>query len=131
MKALTIIMYVFGFTFEVTIPVVILCSVVPFTRDSAGRAVTLVGVLAGLWFLYQVYKRLKKRIYEWERGLMRAVVLGSFKLVPIILITIFVKWIPTVVTAAANYWFRVFPIMIMGIIFTIIGEICEKEVRDK
>ncbi|MBR3680628.1 MAG: hypothetical protein IKL79_01330 [Clostridia bacterium] len=129
MKILYISLYVLGFTFEATIPVIILSSVVPFTKDSAGKAVTFIGILAGLWLLYQAYKRLKKRITEWKRGLARASVLAAFKLVPIILITVVCKWIPTVVESAAIYWYRVFPIMIVGIILTVIAEVVEREAK--
>lgn len=129
MKVLTIILYIFGFTFEATIPVVVLCATVPFTKTSAGTAITFFGVVAALWFIFQIYKRLKKRVIEWERGFKRALVLAVFKLVPLVLITIFVKWIPAVITAASTYWFRVLPIMIVGIIFTVFAEVCEREVK--
>ena len=129
MKALYISLYVLGFTCEATIPVIILASVVPFSRDSAGKAITFVGILACLWLMFQAYKRIKNRIAEWKRGFARASVFAAFKLVPIILITIVCKWIPTVVEAAATYWYRVIPIMIFGIILTVVAEVVEKEAK--
>lgn len=129
MKALYISLYILGFTFEATLPVIILASVVPFARDSAGKAISFIGILAVLWLIFQAYKRIKKRVAEWKRGIARASVFAAFKLVPIILITIVCKWIPTVVEAAATYWYRVFPIMILGILFTVIAEIVEREAK--
>ena len=106
MKALYISLYVLGFTFEATIPVIILASVVPFARDSAGKAITFVGILACLWLMFQAYKRIKNRIAEWKRGFARASVFAAFKLATTSLAVMAVPSEKVAFSSTVNVWVR-------------------------
>lgn len=124
-KILAFALYAVGFTFQYTIPLVVFGSILPYTKEEIGRGLTTVGVLALLFMCTVITKRLKKRVHEWKRGAARALVLVAFKIVPVILITLFMRWLEPLVYSIIHYWYRMLILFAVGWGFDVLAEITE------
>ena len=129
-KLLAFALYAFGFTFQYTIPVIVFGSIMPYTKDDIGRGLTTVGILAVLVMCAAIAKRLKKRVYEWKRGAPRALVLVAFKVVPIILVTLFMRWLEPLVYSIIHYWYRMLIFFGIGMAFDVFAEITEASIDE-
>lgn len=129
-KLLAFALYAFGFTFQYTIPVIVFGSILPYTKEDIGRGLTTVGILAVLFMCAVIAKRLKKRVYEWKRGAARALVLVAFKLVPIVLITLFMRWLEPLVYSLIHYWYRMLIFFGIGWAFDVFAEITEASINE-
>lgn len=118
-------LYAVGFTFQYTIPIVVFGSILPYTKEDIGRGLTTIGVIAVLVFASLIIKRLKKRVHEWKRGAPRALVLALFKIVPVVIITLFMRWFEPLIYSIIRYWYRMLIMFVIGWAFDILAEITE------
>jgi hypothetical protein len=124
-KLLAFLLYAVGFTFQYTIPVIVYGSVLPYNREDLGRGLTAAGVVALLIICAAIAKRLKKRVHEWKRGALRALVLVVFKAVPVIIFTIFLRWVEPLLFSMIHYWYRILILFAIGWAFDVLAEITE------
>jgi hypothetical protein len=124
-KVLAFLLYAVGFTFQYTIPIVVFGSILPYTKEDIGRGLTTIGVIAVLVFASLIIKRLKKRVHEWKRGAPRALVLALFKIVPVVIITLFMRWFEPLIYSIIRYWYRMLIMFVIGWAFDILAEITE------
>ena len=124
-KVLAFLLYAVGFTFQYTIPIVVFGSILPYTKEDIGRGLTTIGVIAVLIFASLIIKRLKKRVHEWKRGAPRALVLALFKIVPVVIITLFMRWFEPLIYSIIRYWYRMLIMFVIGWAFDILAEITE------
>lgn len=125
LKLLAFALYAVGFTFQYTLPLVIFGTILPYTKEDIGRGLTTAGVVALLIICIAITRRLKKRVHEWKRGAARALVLVAFKIVPILLITLFMRWFEPLVLAIIQYWYRMLILFAVGWGFDVLAEITE------
>ena len=125
LKLLAFALYAVGFTFQYTLPLVIFGTILPYTKEDIGRGLTTAGVVALLIICIAITRRLKKRVHEWKRGAARALVLVAFKIVPIVLITLFMRWFEPLVLAIIQYWYRMLILFAIGWAFDVLAEITE------
>ena len=130
MRILAFALYAVGFTFQYTLPVVIFGTILPLTKEDVGKGLTTVGVLALLFICIVITRRLKKRVHEWKRGLARALVLVAFKIVPILLITLFMRWLEPLVLSIIQYWYRMLVLFAVGWVFDVMAEITEASANE-
>ena len=127
LKLLAFALYAVGFTFQYTIPLIIFGTILPYTREDAGKAITTVGILALCVLMIVIIRRIKKRVIEWKRGLPRALVLACFKIAPIVFITVFMRWLEPLALSIIAYWYRMLALFGVGILFDILAEFTEAQ----
>lgn len=128
MKWVVRILYVLGFTFTYTLPFVLFGRVIPYTKEGIGKSLTTCGILALCIFAFIVIGKIKDRIKEWKKGAPRALVLLVLRAVPVVIITIFMRWLEPFITSMISYWYDMLFIIPVGWIFDVAAEILESNI---
>lgn len=125
MKWVVRILYVLGFTFTYTIPFVLFGRVIPYTKEGIGKSLTTCGILALCVFAFIVVGKISGRVKEWKKGAPRAFVQLLLRAVPVIIMTIFMKWLEPLITSVIGYWYDMLFIIPIGWLFDVVAEILE------
>ena len=132
MKKLSTLFSFIGFMVQYIAPLILFGDIIPYVRDHVGLSLTWMGYIAIGIFLFFVSKRLKEKVLEKPKSIIRAVLLSIFPIVWWLILFIGMSWISTLFLKVATYWKNIIYFIIIGRGFYIAGEaVCNIESKPK
>ena len=119
MKIYSHILSSIGFIFQYIIPILLFGNVIPYTREAG---LTLVGYLAILTIVLIASGKLRGKLHEMPKGLVRALLLSLFPIVYWLVVKIGINYILSLFVSLAQYWGYVIIFIFLGRLFYVIGE---------
>ena len=114
MKKLATLFSIVGFAIQYLLPIIIFGDVVPYTRDSASRCLTMMGYIAIALVLYFIAKKAKEWLLQRPKSIKRAVILSLFPIVWWLAILLGVDALSAFVLKFSNYWDKVIIFILLG-----------------
>jgi hypothetical protein len=132
MKKLSTLFSFIGFMVQYVAPLILFGDIIPYVRDHVGVSLTWMGYIAIGIFLFFVSKRLKEKVLEKPKSIIRAVLLSIFPIVWWLILFIGMSWISTLFLKVATYWKNIIYFIIIGRGFYIAAEaVCNIEPKHK
>ena len=125
MKILAKVFYVIGFVLEYVIPILLFGLVTPLVHGKIDEGLTTVGIIAVAVLALILLGKIKAAVLQWDKGLLRALILAIIKAVPIVIIAIALNWLGPFVEKLTTYMWRVVPLFIIGCFFDMTGEVLD------
>lgn len=123
MKKWSYILSGIGFIFQYIVPIVLFGNVIPYTHESLGAGLTVMGYIAVAIIVIIVSGKLKDKLHGMKKGLVRASLLSLFPIAYWLIIKIGINYLLNLFVALANYWGYVIIFILLGRLFYIISEI--------
>ena len=123
MKVWSNILSSIGFIFQYIIPIVLFGNVIPYTHESLEAGLTAMGYIAVAITVIIISGKLKGKLHEMPKGLVRALLLSLFPIAYWLIVKIGVNYLLNLFVAIANYWGYLIIFIIIGRLFYIISEI--------
>ncbi len=121
-----------GFIFEYVLPIIFFGKIIPYTHGEIAAGLTTAGIIAVCILALIIAGKVKDSVIRWKRGLPRGIALSVIEAVPVILISLFLKWLSPTISSILEYWLSIIPFFVIGRLFYIFAEIvCEKEASPK
>lgn len=112
-----------GFIFQYIIPIVLFGNVIPYTHESLEAGLTVMGYLALVIFILIVSGKLKERLHDMHKGLVRALLLSLFPIAYWIIVKIGINSLLNLFMALAQYWGYIILFILIGRLFYVLSEI--------
>lgn len=112
-----------GFIFQYIIPIILFGNVIPYTHDSLKAGLTATGYIAVAVILLVIGSKLRGKLHEKPRGLMRATLLSLFPVVCWFTVKIGINYALNLFIALAKYWEYLIIFIVIGRLFYIMSEI--------
>ena len=123
MKVWSNILSGIGFIFQYIIPIILFGNVIPYTHESLEAGLTAMGYIAVAITVIIISGKLKGKLHEMPKGLVRALLLSLFPIAYWLIVKIGVNYLLNLFVAIANYWGYLIIFIIIGRLFYIISEI--------
>ena len=123
MKVWSNILSSIGFIFQYIVPIVLFGNVIPYTHESLEAGLTVMGYIAVAITIIIISGKLKDKLHEMPKGLVRALLLSLFPIAYWLIVKIGVNYLLNLFVAIANYWGYLIIFIIIGRLFYIISEI--------
>lgn len=120
MKVFSFLLSGIGFTFQYIIPIILFGNVIPYTREAG---LTFVGYLAVVVTILIISGKLKDKLKEKKKGLVRASLLSLFPIVFWVIIKVGINYLVNLFVSIAQYWGYLIIFILIGRLFYIISEI--------
>ena len=120
MKVWSYILSGIGFIFQYIIPIFLFGNVLPYWREAG---VTVMGYIAIAIIALIICGKLKGKLHEMPKGLVRASLLSLFPIAFWLIVKIGVNYLLNLAVDLAQYWGYVIIFIIIGRLFYIISEI--------
>ena len=114
-----------GFVLEYVIPILLFGLVTPLVHGKIDEGLTTVGIIAVAVLALILLGKIKAAVLQWDKGLLRALILAIIKAVPIVIIAIALNWLGPFVEKLTTYMWRVVPLFIIGCFFDMTGEVLD------
>ena len=128
MKIYSYILSSIGFIFQYIIPIMLFGNVIPYTREAG---LTFVGYIAIVIIILIASGKLRGRLHEMPKGLVRALWLSLFPIAYWFIIKIGIDYIMKLFVSLANYWGYVIIFIFLGRLFYVIGEAIYEDKKGK
>lgn len=122
MKWLKLAFSLLGFIFEFCIPIILFGGVIPYTYETAQTGLTKMGYIAIIIFALIVSKKIKEKLLQRKKSLVRGLFLSVFPIVMWLIVNLSVDWIVGFIADFASYWDKVIIFIILGRLFYTIEE---------
>ena len=123
MKIYSYILSTIGFIFQYIVPIVLFGNVIPYTHESLEAGLTVMGYIAIAIIVLIVSGKLKDKLHEMSKGLVRALLLSLFPITYWLLAKIGINYILNLFIALAQYWGYIIIFILIGRLFYIISEL--------
>ncbi len=123
MKIYSYILSTIGFIFQYIIPIVLFGNVIPYTHESLESGLTVMGYIAVAIVVLIVSGKLKDKLHEMPKGLVRALLLSLFPVAYWLIAKIGINYILNLFIALAKYWGYLIIFILIGRLFYIISEL--------
>ena len=123
MKIYSYILSTIGFIFQYIVPIVLFGNVIPYTHESLEAGLTVMGYIAVAIIVLIVSGKLKDKLHEMSKGLVRALLLSLFPITYWLLAKIGINYILNLFIALAQYWGYIIIFILIGRLFYIISEL--------
>ena len=123
MKIYSYILSTIGFIFQYIIPIVLFGNVIPYTHESLEAGLTTMGYIAVAIVILIVSGKLKDKLHEMPKGLVRALLLSLFPVSYWLIAKIGINYILNFFIALAKYWGYLIIFILIGRLFYIISEL--------
>ena len=123
MKIYSYILSTIGFIFQYVIPIVLFGNVIPYTHESLEAGLTATGYIAVAIVVIIVSGKLKDKLHEMQKGLVRALLLSLFPVAYWLIAKIGINYILNLFIALAKYWGYLIIFILIGRLFYIISEL--------
>lgn len=120
MKVWSFILSGIGFIFQYIIPIVLFGNVIPYTREAG---LTFMGYIAVVITILIISGKLKDKLHEKKKGLVRASLLSLFPIVFWVIIKVGINYLVNLFVSIAQYWGYLIIFILIGRLFYIISEI--------
>lgn len=122
MKWLRYAFYTLGFIFEICIPLLLFGSVVPYTHEGLQAGLTGMGYIAITVFCLIVGKKIKEKLLQRPKTLLRGIFLSLFPIAMWLIVNIGLGWIIGFVDEISLYWDKIILFIVLGRLFYTIEE---------
>ena len=130
MKVYSNILSCIGFIFQYIVPIVLFGNVIPYTHESLEAGLTVMGYIAIATIVLILSGKLKDRLHEMPKGLVRAFLLSLFPVASWVIVKIGINYLVNLCIALAQYWGYIIVFILIGRLFYIISEmIYDKKVN--
>lgn len=123
MKIYSYILSTVGFIFQYVIPIVLFGNVIPYTHESLEAGLTVMGYIAVAIVILIVSGKLKDKLHEMPKGLVRALLLSLFPVAYWLIAKIGINYILNLFISLAKYWGYLIIFILIGRLFYIISEL--------
>jgi hypothetical protein len=125
MKWLYRLLYLVGFILEVVVPILMVGTVSPLIHGTPKEGLTAVGIICVAVFAFILVGKLKGKVREWKKGVLRALLLAVLKLIPVIVFCIVLNFVAPFILRLKDYAWRIIPIIVIGLGFEVVAEVLE------
>ena len=125
MKWLPKVFYVVGFTLEYVIPLLLFGFVSPLVHGKLDEGLTTVGIIGVVILGFILLGKIKAAVKEWDKSLLRALILSLIKAIPLFIFAIFLRWLIPFVDSLLTYMWRIIPPFVCGCFFDMAAEYLE------
>lgn len=122
MKWLKYAFYTLGFAFQYVIPLLLFGGVVPYTHDGIRAGLTGMGYIAIIIFCLIVGKKIKEKLLQRPKSLLRGIFLSLFPIAMWLIVNIGLGWIIGFVDEISLYWDKIILFIVLGRLFYTIEE---------
>ena len=123
MKVYSNILSGIGFIFQYIIPIILFGNVIPYTHGSLSAGLTKMGYIAVAIIVIVICGKLKNKLHEAPKGLVRALLLSLFPIVYWVIAKIGINCILNLFASLARYWGYLIIFILIGRLFYVISEI--------
>lgn len=120
MKVWSYILSGIGFIFQYIVPIVLFGNVLPYKHEAG---LTVMGYIAIAIILIIISGKLKDKLHEMPKGVVRASLLSLFPIAYWVIIKIGVNYLLNLFVALARYWGYMIIFILIGRLFYIISEL--------
>lgn len=123
MKVYSNILSIVGFIFQYVVPIVLFGNVIPYTHESLEAGLTVMGYLAIAIIVLILSGKLKNKLHEMHKGLVRALLLSLFPVAYWLIVKIGINYLLNLFIALAQYWGYIIVFILIGRLFYVISEL--------
>ena len=123
MKIYSYILSTIGFIFQYIVPIVLFGNVIPYTHESLEAGLTVMGYIALAIIVILISGKLKDKLHEMHKGLVRALLLSLFPIAYWLLVKVGINYILNLFVALAQYWGYLIIFILIGRLFYVISEL--------
>lgn len=123
MKIYSYILSCIGFIFQYIVPIVLFGNVIPYTHESLEAGLTVMGYIAIAITVLILSGKLKDKLHEMPKGLVRALLLSLFPLAYWLIVKIGINYLLNLFVALAQYWGYIIIFILIGRAFYVISEL--------
>lgn len=123
MKVYSNILSVIGFIFQYVVPIFLFGNVIPYTHESLEAGLTVMGYLAIAIIVLILSGKLKNKLHEMPKGLVRALLLSLFPVAYWLIVKIGINYLLNLFVALAQYWGYIIIFILIGRLFYVISEL--------
>ena len=123
MKVYSNILSVIGFIFQYVVPIALFGNVIPYTHESLEAGLTVMGYLAIAIIVLILSGKLKNKLHEMPKGLVRALLLSLFPVAYWLIVKIGINYLLNLFVALAQYWGYIIIFILIGRLFYVISEL--------
>jgi hypothetical protein len=123
MKVYSNILSVIGFIFQYVVPIALFGNVIPYTHESLEAGLTVMGYLAIAIIVLILSGKLKNKLHEMHKGLVRALLLSLFPVAYWLIVKIGINYLLNLFVALAQYWGYIIIFILIGRLFYVISEL--------
>ena len=128
MKKYANILSVCAFLIQYIVPIIIFGDVIPYTHGQLAAGLTKAGWVALAVIVIIISRKLRDKLHEFPKSLLRALALSVFPIVSWAIVFIGFKYIEAFVHNFNIYWKNILIFIIIGRLLSIISEtLWEKE----
>jgi hypothetical protein len=131
MKALRIILLIFGFVFQIILPIVIFGMVVPYFHGNLDSGLTGAGIIALAILVIIITNKLKEKLKEQPKSALRGILLSIFPIAIWSVLGIGVEKVAQFFLTLTDYWWLALIFIIIGRIFYIVEEALTDKLEKK
>lgn len=121
MKVYSYILSGIGFIFQYIIPIILFGNILPYTHKSQG--LTVIGFIAVAIVVLLISGKLKEKLHDMPKGLVRALLLSLFPIAYWLLVKIGINYILNLFMALAKYWGYIIIFILIGRLFYVLSEV--------
>lgn len=123
MKWLKYAFYTLGFIFQYCIPLLLFGRVIPYyTHDGIREGLTGMGYIAIIVFCLIVGKKIKEKLLQRPKTLLRGIFLSLFPIAMWLIVNICLGWLIGFVDEISLYWDKIILFIVLGRLFYTIEE---------
>ena len=112
-----------GFIFQYIVPIALFGNVIPYTHESLEAGLTVMGYIAVAALILILSGKLKEKLHDMHKGLVRALLLSLFPITYWLLVKVGINYLLNLFVALAQYWGYIIIFILIGRLFYVLSEI--------
>ena len=112
-----------GFIFQYIVPIALFGNVIPYTHESLEAGLTVMGYIAVAALILILSGKLKEKLHDMHKGLVRALLLSLFPITYWLLVKVGINYLLNLFVALAQYWGYIIIFIFIGRLFYVLGEV--------
>lgn len=112
-----------GFIFQYIVPIALFGNVIPYTHESLEAGLTVMGYVAVAALILILSGKLKEKLHDMHKGLVRALLLSLFPITYWLLVKVGINYLLNLFVALAQYWGYIIIFILIGRLFYVLSEV--------
>ena len=112
-----------GFIFQYIVPIALFGNVIPYTHESLEAGLTVMGYIAVAALILILSGKLKEKLHDMHKGLVRALLLSLFPITYWLLVKVGINYLLNLFVALAQYWGYIIIFILIVRLFYVLSEI--------